>query len=124
MSNISNFNKPIVPLSLPLKVELEPEQNADCEDFEKLIAAEIGPVPPMGMTTELFVERLNVTPVLRYYFQEPTLKELAGVGLVRQGYWLRVKPGSENFIVSVPRVAGMLRAARLRTMSNGIIGNT
>lgn len=103
-------NKPVVPLGLPLKVENIEKPAA--EDFIALIDKEIGAVPMLGLTAEVFVERVNGTHALRYYFQDLSDRELASLGISLQGYWLRVRPGSENFIISVPRVAALLQAAQ------------
>lgn len=108
-------NKPIVPLGLPLKVENIEKQASD--DFVALIDKEIGSVPVLGLTTEVFVDRVNRTHALRYYFQDLSERELSSLGVTLQGYWLRVRPGSENFIISVPRVASLLQGAQHRTRS-------
>lgn len=120
MTNFKYPSKPIVPIGLPLV----PEQTSDVnslessvsEDFVALIKKEMGAISVVELTAEVFVDRVNTTHSLRYYFQEPTEKELTNLGFYRQGYWLRARPGSENLIVSIPKVAGVLRTARLRTI--------
>ena len=118
MTNFKNPNRPIVPAAFPLQEPIRPTEPQVAENFMALIEREIGPVPLLGLTNQVFVDRVNTTMTLRYYFQEPCDHELAALGLARQGYWLRVRPGAENFIVSIARVASILHAARLRALKS------
>lgn len=120
-------NKPVLPLGSPLKPETDgraktpdypaapgPTNSDASEDFVLMIEKELGTFSPLGLTAEVFADRINATTALRYYFQEPTEKELAALGFYRQGYWLRVLPDSKNNLISVPKVASVLRAACIR----------
>lgn len=111
-------NKPILPIALPFNIEPEigPTQPIVSENFVELIKNEMSQISVVELTAEVFADLVNMTHTLRYYFQEPTEKELAALGFYRQGYWLRVRTGSENLIVSIPKVASILHSARLRKL--------
>lgn len=120
MTYFKHPNRPIAPLSLPLREPARPNEPQVTENFTALIESEMGSVGLLDLTNQVFADRVNTTTTLRYYFQEACENELAGLGFYRQGYWLRVRPGAENFIVSIARVASILHAARIRALKTNV----
>jgi hypothetical protein len=102
---VSQPVRPIVPPAFP--IETRPEQK-----FIDLIAAELRGLPQVSLTADIFVDHVNATMTLRYYFQDLSEAELASLGLRRQGYWLRVAPGAEPHLISISHVAKLLHRAQ------------